>query len=128
YPGHYDVQFNLGNMLGATHDYAGAVQAYRKAAAIKPDQGLAYVGEGVSLFGDQRSEESLKVLRRVRKLFKDQKNIDWYRNVRIMIGQIKGFALYPHNFSDLWRTNNLKKVRETYVSTVFTVFEKGLNL
>ena len=33
YPEHYDVQFNLGNMLSATHQYAEAVPAYQKATA-----------------------------------------------------------------------------------------------
>ena len=128
YPGHYDVQFNLGNMLSATHQYAGAVQAYRKSTAMRPREGLAYVGQGLSLFGDQKPEESVQVLRQVRKLFKGQKNIGWYQNVRIMIGQIKGFAPYPPSFADLWLANNLKKVRETYESAVFKVFEKQLNL
>ncbi len=127
YPDHYDVQFSLGNMLSATHQYAGAVQAYQKATAMRPREGLAYVGQGLSLFGDQKPEESIQVLRTVRKVFKGQKNIGWYQNVRIMIGQIKGFAPYPPNFSDLWLANNLKKVRETYESAVFKVFEKQLN-
>jgi len=48
--------------------------------------------------------------------------------VRIMIGQIKGFALYPHDFSELWRTNNLKKIRETYEAGVLRALEKNLNL
>jgi len=128
YPDHYDVQFNLGNMLSATHQYAGAAQAYLKATTIRPDEGLAFVGYGICLFGDQKPDEAVQVLRKVRKLFKSQKNIGWHQHVRIMIGQIKGFAMYPPDFSNLWRTNNLKKVRETYESSVFTVFEKQLNL
>jgi len=128
YPDHYDVQFSLGNILSATHQYDGAVRAYSKAAAMRPGEGLAYVGQGLSLFGDLKPEEAIQVLRKVRKLFKEQKNIGWYQNVRIMIGQIKGFAPYPPNFSDLWLANNLKKVRDTYESAVFKVFEKQLNL
>ncbi len=128
YPNHYDVQFNLGNMLSATHQYAGAAQAYQKATTMRPDEGLAFVGYGICLFGDQKPDEAVKVLIKVRKLFKSQKNIGWYQHVRIMIGQIKGFAMYPPDFSNLWRTNNLNKVRQTYESSVFTVFEKQLNL
>ena len=128
YPDHYDVQFNLGNMLSATHQYAEATQAYLKAATMRPDEGLSFVGYGICLFGDQKPDEAVKALRQVRKLFKSQKNIGWYQHVRIMIGQIKGFAMYPPDFSNLWRTNNLTKVRETYETSVFAVFEKQLNL
>jgi tetratricopeptide (TPR) repeat protein len=128
YPDHYDVQFNLGNMLSATHQYAEAAQAYLKASTMRPDEGLAFVGYGICLFGDQKSDAAVQALQKVRKLFKSQKNIGWYQHVRIMIGQIKGFAMYPPDFSNLWRTNNLTKVRETYESSVFTVFEKQLNL
>ena len=128
HPDHYDVQFNLGNMLGATHQYAGAAQAYLRATQMRPDEGLAHVGYGICLFGDQKLVEAVQVLRQVKKLFKSQKNISWYQHVRIMIGQIKGFEMYPPDFSNLWRTNNLKKVRETYQAGVFTEFEKQLNL
>ena len=128
HPDHYDVQFNLGNMLSATHQYAEAAQAYLKATTLRPEEGLAFVGYGICLFGDQKPDKAIQVLHKVRKLFKSQKNISWYQHVRIMIGQIKGFAVYPPGFSDLWRTNNLTKVRETYQSSVFTVFEKQLNL
>lgn len=128
HPDHYDVQFNLANMLGATHQYAEAAQAYLKATTLRPREGLAYVGYAICLFGDQKLVEAVKVLRDVKKLFKSQKNISWYQHVRIMIGQIKGFEMYPPDFSDLWRTNNLKKVREKYHSGVFTEFEKQLDL
>ena len=128
HPDHYDVQFNLGNMLSATHQYAEAAQAYLKATTMRPDEGLAFVGYAISLFGDQKSDKAVQVLRKVKKLFKEQKNISWYQHVRIMIGQIKGFAIYPPDFSDLWRTNNLTKVRETYESSVLAVFEKQLDL
>ncbi len=128
YPGHYDVQFNLGNMLSATQQFDGAVKAYREATTMRPDEGLAYVGYGLSLFGDQKPDEAVSALRKVRKLFKVQKNISWYQHVRIMIGQIKGFARFPLDFSSLWLNNNLKKVREFYESSVFKVYEKQLSL
>lgn len=128
HPDHYDVQFNLGNMLSATHQYAEAAEAYLKASTLRPDEGLAYVGYGICLFGDQKPVLAVQVLRKVKDLFKSQKNIRWYQHVRIMIGQIKGFAMYPPDFSTLWRTNNLKKVREAYETGVFPTFEKQLNL
>jgi len=128
YPDHYDVQFNLGNMLSATQQFDGAVKAYREATMMRPDEGLAYVGYGLSLFGDQKPDEAVSALRKVRKLFKVQKNISWYQHVRFMIGQIKGFAMYPPDFSSLWLANNLKKVREFYESSVFKVYEKQLSL
>ena len=128
HPKHYDVQFILGNMLSTTHQYAEAAKAYQQATAMRPNEGLAYVGYGICLFGDQKPDEAVQILRKAKKLFKSQKNISWYQHVRIMIGQIKGFAMYPPDFSDLWRTNNLNKVRETYESSVLTVFEKQLNL
>jgi tetratricopeptide (TPR) repeat protein len=128
HPDHFDVQFNLGNMLSATHQYGEAAQAYLKATTMRPDEGLAFVGYGICLFGDQKPDKAVQILRKVKKLFKKQKNISWYQHVRIMIGQIKSFAIYPPDFSDLWRTNNLTKVRETYESSVLAVFEKQLNL
>lgn len=128
FPDHYDVQFNLGNVLSATHQFSEAAQAYRKATVLRASEGLAFVGLGLSLFGEQKPDESAQVLRKVRKLFKGQKNIAWYQHVRIMIGQIKGFAPYPPEFSDLWLANNLKKIRETYESAVFKTFEKQLGL
>ena len=128
HPAHYDAQFNLGNMLSATHQFTEAGRAYNKAADLNKEEGLAFVGLGLSLFGEGKPDEAVKVLRKVRKLFKSQKNISWYQHVRIMIGQLKGFAPYPPSFSELWLTNNLNKVRETYQKSVFREFEKQLGL
>ena len=36
-----------------------------------------------------------------------------------MVHQIKGFAKYPPNFSDLWLENSLELVRHTYEKAVF---------
>ena len=49
---------------------------------------------------------------------KAKKNISWYRDTRVMIGQIKHFAKFPPHFSTLWITNNLKLVRDTYENTI----------
>jgi len=127
YPDHYDVQFNLGNMLSATHQFEEAAQAYQSTVQLQKNEGLGYVGLGLSLFGTQKVDQSVKTLRMVRKLFKAQKNIPWYQNVRIMIGQIKGFAPYPPDFSNLWLANNLKLVHSTYEKSVFKNFEDNLN-
>ncbi len=128
FPNQFNVAFNLGNMYSATHQYQQAIEAYKKVVELQPNEGLGYVGLGLSLFGNQIVEESLETLRKVRKLFKTQKNISWYQNVRIMIGQIKGFAPYPPDFSNLWLANNLREIRTTYEQTIFRNFEKQLNL
>ncbi len=128
FPNQFNVAFNLGNMYSATHQYKQAIDAYKKVVELQPDEGLGYVGLGLSLFGNQVVEESLITLRKVRKLFKTQKNISWYQSVRIMIGQIKGFAPYPPDFSNLWLANNLREIRTTYEQTIFRNFEKQLNL
>ena len=93
-----------------------------------PNEGLGYVGLGLSYFGEQKPEPAIKILRKVRNLFKSQKNVAWHQNARIMIGQIKGFAAYPPNFANLWLTNNLKVVRDTYESSVFKAFVEEWNL
>ena len=63
-PDHYDVQFNLGNMLAATHQYAGAAQAYLQATTMRPDEGLAFVGYAICLFGDQKPDKAMSSLPR----------------------------------------------------------------
>lgn len=128
HPDDFHVQFNLGNMTSAIRKYPEAVKSYQKIVTSHPKEGLSYVGLGLSLFGDRKTDESVKTLRQVRKLFKKQKNISWYQNVRIMIGQIKSFAPYPPDFSDLWLTNTLKDVRDTYRDTLFREFEDNLGL
>lgn len=126
FPEDFHAQFNLGNMTSAVQLYPEAVQAYRKVVALHPEEGLAQVGLGLSLFGDQKADEAVEILRRARKLFKEQKNISWYQNVRIMIGQLKSFAPYPPDFSNLWLNNNLKTVRDTYHRSLFLEYEKEL--
>lgn len=128
YPDDFHAQFNLANMGGGIRRYAEAVTAFEKVIGMKPEEGLGKIGLGLSLFGDQKTEPALGVLRDARKLFKEQKNIPWYQNTRIMIGQMKSFAPYPPDFSDLWLTNNLKTIRDTYYRTLFLEYEKSLNL
>ena len=128
YPQDFDVQLNHGNTLSGVRKFSAAVTAFRTAVTARPEEGLAQVGLGLSLFGDGQTEDAVKVLRKARTLFKKQKNISWYQNVRIMIGQMKSFAPYPPEFSNLWLTNNLKIIRDTYAATVFKQFEEQLNL
>lgn len=128
FPGNFHAQFNLGNIASAIRQFPQAVEAYAATVKIRPEEGLGYVGLGLTLFGSQETERSVKTLRQVRRLFKKQKNISWYQNVRIMIGQMKSFAPYPPDFANLWLSNNLKEVRETYMRTLFLDFEKELNL
>ena len=126
YPDHFEVNFHLGNMMTALGQFSEASQAYEKVVKLRPNEGLGYVGLGLSYFGEQKPDPAIKILRKVRSLFKSQKNVAWHQNARIMIGQIKGFAAYPPAFSHLWLTNNLKVVRDTYESSVFKTFEEEL--
>ncbi len=128
YPENFDVQFNLGNAQSSIRKFKEAVAAFQKADTLRPQEGLTKVGLGLSLFGDGRTEDAVQVLREVRKLFKKQKNIPWYQNIRIMIGQMKSFAPYPPDFSNLWLTNNLKLVRDTYEESVLKQLEEQLDL
>ncbi len=128
YPDNFHAQFNLGNMTSAVKMFPEAVEAYRVVVTMQPDEGLGHIGLGLSLFGNRQTDPALQVLRKVRSLFKKQKNISWYQNTRIMIGQIKSFAPYPPTFSDLWLNNNLKTIRDTYHRTLFLEFEKELDL
>ena len=107
YPDHYEVNFHLGNMMTALGQFPEATQAYTKVVQLRPNEGLGYVGLGLSYFGERKPEPAINALRKVRSLYKKQKNVAWYQNVRIMIGQIKGFAAYRPDFSNLWLTNNL---------------------
>ena len=128
YPDNFHAQFNLANMAGAIQKYSEAVTAFETLIKLDPNQGLSYVGLGLALFGEGKTERALDVLREVRTLFKKQKNIAWYQKVRIMIGQLKSFAPYPPDFSKLFLENNLENVRENYQKSLFLDFENSLNL
>ncbi|CCQ91916.1 exported hypothetical protein [Nitrospina gracilis 3/211] len=128
YPNHYDVQFNLANMMSAVQRFDQAVAAFHKVVEMRPQEGLGHVGLGLALFGNGKTDEAVKRLRQARALFKEQKNISWYQNVRIMIGQMKSFAPYPPDFSNLWLTNNIRTIRDTYETGVFRQYEETLNL
>ncbi len=128
YPDDFHARFNFGNRASAIKRFPEAIASFEKVVSLHPDEGLGYLGLGLSLFGDQKTEPALKVMRKARKLFKKQKIIGWYQNVRIMIGQLKSFAPYPPDFSNLWLTNNLKTIDDTYQRTLFLGFENSLGL
>ena len=115
----FDAHFHLANFLSGTGKFQEAVNTFRKTVALKPEEGLGYVGLGLCLFANRNPEEAVEVILKAAQLFKKKKNISWHRNTRVMSAQIKHFAQFPPNFSDLWVTNNLKLIRETYEKTVF---------
>jgi tetratricopeptide (TPR) repeat protein len=119
HPDNFDAHFSFANSLSALNKFPDAIKAYKKTIILKPTEGLSHVGLGLSLFGSGDSEKAIKVLLKANKLFKKKKNISWYRDTRVMIGQIKHFAKFPPHFSTLWLTNNLKLVRDTYEKTIF---------
>ena len=115
----FDAHFHLANFLSGTGKFQEAVNTFRKTVALKPEEGLGYVGLGLCLFANRNPEEAVEVILKAAQLFKKKKNISWHRNTRVMSAQIKHFAQFPPHFSDLWVTNNLKLIRETYEKTVF---------
>ncbi len=115
----FDAHFHLANFLSGTGKFQEAVNTFRKTVALKPEEGLGYVGLGLCLFANRNPGEAVEVILKAAQLFKKKKNSSWHRNTRVMSAQIKHFAQFPPNFSDLWVTNNLKLIRETYEKTVF---------
>jgi len=125
-PDHYDSWFHLANAFAASRQYSQAAEAFKKATVLKPEEGLSRVGLAFAYFGEQKpglaTEEFLKAM----KIFKANKNISWYRDCRLAINQIKGFARFPPNFADLWLEKNLVRVQDTYVNTALDL-DKLLN-
>ena len=119
HPDNFDAHFSLANSLSAFKNFSEAIKSYKKAIALKPKEGLSYVGLGLSFFGNGDSESAIKALLKANKLFKGKKNISWYRDTRFMIAQVKHFAKFPPHFSNLWVANNLKLVHDTYEKAVF---------
>ena len=120
-PDHFDAQFHLGNALAKIKNYPEAIAAFKKTIALRPDEGLGNVGLALAHFGNRQPDAAIQQLQEAKKIFKKKKNISWYRDARIMVAQIKGFAKYPPNFSDLWLANNLELIRNTYEKTVFNL-------
>ena len=122
-PNHFDAQFHLGNALAKIKNYPEAIDAFKKTIELRPDEGLGNVGLALAYFGNRQPDDATQQLQVAKKIFKKKKNISWYRDSRIMVAQIKGFAKYPPNFSDLWLSNNLELVRNTYEKVVFNLEE-----
>lgn len=120
-PDHFDAQFHLGNALAKIKNYPEAIDAFKKTIKLKPNEGLGHVGLALAHFGNRQPDAAIQQLQESKKIFKKKKNISWYRDARIMVAQIKGFAKYPPNFSDLWLANNLELIRNTYEKAVFNL-------
>jgi tetratricopeptide (TPR) repeat protein len=118
-PDLFDAQFNLGNAQSKLKNFSEAIEAYKKTTQLRPDEGLGYIALALAYFGNKNPDAAVEQLKVAKKIFKKKKNISWYRDARIMVQQIKGFAPYPPNFADLWLTNNLDLVRNTYEKNVF---------
>jgi tetratricopeptide (TPR) repeat protein len=114
----YDVWFHLANSLAASKQYLQAVEAFKKTTILKPNEGLSRVGLAFAYFGDQKPDLAIKEFRIGMKIFKTNKNISWYRDCRLAINQIKGFARFPPNFANLWLEKNLELVQNTYLDAV----------
>ena len=119
HPDNFDAHFSLANSLSAFKNFPEAIKSYKKTTTLKPKEALSYVGLGLSLFGNGDSESAIKALLKANKSFKEKKNISWHRDTRVMIAQIKHFAKFPPHFSNLWLSNNLKLVHDTYEKAVF---------
>ncbi len=119
HPDNFDAHFSLANSLSAFKNFSEAIKSYQKATALNQTEGLTYVGLGLSLFGKGNSKNATEALLEANKLFKEKKNISWHQDTRVMIAQIKHFAKFPPHFSNLWTTNNLKLVHDTYERAVF---------
>ena len=125
-PDNFHANFNAGNVLSGLRNYADAAKAYETTVRLKPDKGLGYVGQALCRFGNKNPDKAIALLREAKSVFKKKKNISWHRDTRIMINQIRTFEKYPPNFSNLWLTNNLKTVRETYEKRILRKFRKSL--
>ncbi len=120
-PDNYDSWFHLANALAGLQQYPQAVEAFKKTTSLKADEGLGRVGLAFSYFGDKKPDLAIEELRKAMKTFKNNKNISWYRDCRLTINQIKGFARFPANFADLWLKNNLGRVQDTYLNAVLNL-------
>lgn len=122
-PDLFDAQFHLANSLSGIRKFPKAINVYKETVRIRPGEGLGYVGLAIVQFADRDTPSAVETLQAAKKIFKKKKNISWYRNCRIMVEQMKHFGHFPPNFSDLWVTNNLKLVRDTYEKSLFDVKE-----
>jgi tetratricopeptide (TPR) repeat protein len=118
HPQHYESWFNYANTSGALKKYPQAISAFKKSIDIKSKEGLGKVGLAFAYFGDAKPDLAISELKSAMKIFKANKNISWYRDCRLAINQIKGFARFPPKFANLWIEKNLKRVQETFENSV----------
>jgi tetratricopeptide (TPR) repeat protein len=118
HPQYYESWFNYANTSGALKKYSQAISAFKKSIAIKPKEGLGKVGLAFAYFGDGKPDLAIVEFKGAMKIFKANRNISWYRDCRLAINQIKGFARFPPKFADLWLEKNLKRVQETFENSV----------
>jgi len=118
HPSYYESWFNYANTAGALKKYSQAISAFKKSIAIKPKEGLGKVGLAFAYFGDEKPDLAIVEFKGAMKIFKANKNISWYRDCRMAINQIKGFARFPPKFANLWLEKNLKRVQDTFENSV----------
>jgi tetratricopeptide (TPR) repeat protein len=118
HPNYYESWLNYANTSGALKKYSQAISAFKKSIEIKPNEGLGKVGLAFAYFGDEKPDLAIAEFKGAMKVFKAHKNISWYRDCRLAINQIKGFARFPPKFSNLWLEKNLKRVQETFENSV----------
>jgi tetratricopeptide (TPR) repeat protein len=115
----YHAHFHLANILSTQRKFSEAIPEFQKTVELRPDEGLGFVGLALSRFGNREADIAVELVRSARAIFRKKKNIVWTQNMRIMVQQIKGFAIYKPSFSDLWLENNIKLVRKTYEKKLF---------
>jgi tetratricopeptide (TPR) repeat protein len=118
HPQYYESWFNYANASGALKKYSQAISAFKKSINIKPKEALGRVGLAFAYFGDEKPDLAIAEFKVAMKIFKANKNISWYRDCRLAINQVKGFARFPPKFADLWLEKNLKRVQETFENSV----------
>jgi tetratricopeptide (TPR) repeat protein len=118
HPNYYESWFNYANTSGALKKYSQAISAFKKSIEIKPKEGLGKVGLAFAYFGDEKPDLAIAEFKGAMRIFKAKKNISWYRDCRLAINQIKGFARFPPKFANLWLEKNLKRVQDTFENSV----------
>jgi len=118
HPQQYESWFSFANTSGAIKKYPQAISAFKKTIKLKPEEGLGRVGLAFAYYGDEKPDLAIEELKNAMKNFKANKNISWYRDCRLAIRQIKDFARFPPKFAELWLKNNLKRVQDTFESSV----------
>ena len=118
YPQQYESWFSYANASSALKKYSQAITAFKKSIVLKPDEALGKVGLAFAFFGDEKPDLAIAELKGAMKIFKANKNISWYRDCRLAIRQIKDFARFPPKFAELWLKKNLKRIQDTFESSV----------